>query len=133
MKKLLTCTVIILAFVGTAYAIDWIGTNQSTVGWDAVDPIATGDTITYRVYSKKHPAGQPVVLDDTANLQYTHVFAEEGRYLTGVSAIRIPAGETEEIESTVTWSDSTDVEAVPIPFGLKYFESLSAPKGYGPK
>ena len=60
---------------------------------------------------------------------FTILFTSEGRYLAGVRTIRVPEGETHIYESTITWSNSTEVEAVPNPFGIVYYESPSAPKG----
>ena len=131
--------VFLFVFLSNAYAIEWIPTNQSTVGWDAVtsldgeNPIPEGDSVSYRIYIRKLPHGEQEVQGDTPSLQYTITFTIEGKFFAGVQTVRIPAGETEEALSVITWSDSTDVVAVPTPFGIRYFVNPSSPKGFEPK
>lgn len=127
--------VINLAFTQAADAIEWVGTNQSTIAWNAtVDnesgaPFPPNDAISYKVYIKDFPNGSEVELGQTIDLQYTLLFVKEGRYVAGVRTVRLAEGETVPILSDITWSDSTDVVAVPVPFGIVYYERPSAPKG----
>ena len=137
MKRLVIAICLVLLFAFGANAQNWISTNQSTVSWDATtdlvgNPIPPNDSISYRVYLKKMPNGPEVVVDDTDQLQYTITFGVEGRYIVGVQTVRVPENETEEVLSSITWSDSTDVVAVPNPFGIVYFESPLNPKGFIP-
>lgn len=137
--KIFLVLVILFSFLSSAYAINWSIADQKTVGWDAVttigndEPIPSGDVIKYRVYISKMPSGEEQVVGDTDQLQYTITFTEEGKYIVGVQTVRIPQGETEEILSSINWSNSEDIEAVPVPFGIKFFVNPSAPKGFGPK
>jgi hypothetical protein len=123
------------------YAFDWYGPNQSTIGWDASpglsdgNQVPGGDTISYRVYTRRLPGGADVFVADTTAFQYTLTFSVEGSYLAGVRTVRIPAGENGEVEvlSDIIWSDSLDVVAVPAPFGIRYFVKPFGPSGLGPR
>ena len=138
MKKLLLAIFLVFLISVPAIGQDWINTNQATVAWDAVtqdeggSPIPVNDSISYRVYTKKLPNGAENLVANTQELQYTLTFGVEGRYLAGVQTVRVPDGETQEITSTITWSDSTDVVAVPDPFGIVYYARPSNPKGFTP-
>jgi hypothetical protein len=127
--------VIGLAFARTADALEWVSTNQATIGWDATtlnesgDSFPPNDVIGYKVYTKKVPSDSEIEVGETTNLQYTLLFVEEGKYVAGVRTVRTPEGETIPILSDITWSDSTDVVAVPDPFGFVYYVRPSAPKG----
>ena len=133
---LLALTLIIsMGWVQSTQAIEWVGTNQSTIAWNAVSTnesgggIPSGDTIKYRIYQKTYPNGAEETVGDTESLQFTLTFSKEGRYVVGVQTVRIPQGQTEELVSAITWSDSTDTAAVPDPFGIVYYERPSAPSG----
>ena len=111
--------------------------DQATIAWNAVTTlnngsvIPTGDTVQYEIYlSNDGLTGTSV--GTTSLLQYTLTFTGEGIFFVGVGARRIPAGtvpancndQTCPI-SGITWSNSTDVVAVPVPFG---FINYLAPK-----
>lgn len=141
MKKLLLIVVVVVMAMlcaNAAMAVDWIGTNQATVAWNEVTQnesggaFPAGDTITYRVYTKSLPNGPDTPVGDTAQLQYTLTFSQEGRYVVGVQTVRVPEGQTEELVSTIVWSDSTDTAAVPNPFGIVYYERPSSISGLSP-
>jgi hypothetical protein len=125
-----------------AKAIEWKVTNQSTIAWDAViettegNPFPAGDEILYGVYivEEGKPKADAIKLDETDQLEYTITFASEGRWLTGVETIRIPAASPADRQlSSISWSDSTDVVAVPTPFGFVYFAAPKSVGGLGPK
>jgi len=143
-KKFFTFLIIFLliAFAGTAQAINWTVANQSTLKWDAVTKtssgvdIPAGDTITYEIYIVKEGADKDtaVKVGDTTELLYTITFAEEGRWIAGIKAVRTPAAAPEnKTESTITWSDTTDAAAVPVPFGFIYFEAPANVGGLTPQ
>ena len=139
MKKLLNrlaaAGLILAVSICPAAAVTWLGANQATIAWEAVTtlsdgtPLPAGDALSYRVFTKMLPSAAEVVAGDTTQTQYTLTFSAEGRYVVGIQAIRVPAGTTSEQKSPITWSDSTDVVAVPDPFGIEYFVSPSAIKG----
>ena len=112
--------------------------DQSTIAWDAVttlsngNPIPTGDTVGYKVYLSHDgllPDGNPVEI--TAIQYYTLTFpAGEDVWFAGVSGVRTPQGTTLKIESSITWSNSTDAAAVPGgPFGWRTYLGPGSVKG----
>lgn len=134
MKKVLLGIFVVLFFlfpVMTVFAQTWYPTNQATVAWDAVAPVATGDTIKYQVYTKIGTTGTPAkVGGEITATQLAITFSTEGRYYVGVESIRYPTGETIGTRSTtVSWSHDAAVCAVAGPFGIVYFVSPSAVKG----
>lgn len=117
--------------LSVAYAQTWVTANQGTVAWDAVAPVATGDTIKYQVYTRIGTTGDgaPVGAEITAT-QLAITFTVEGRYFVGVKAIRYPIGETVGIPSAATsWSNDPLVCAAAGPFGFVYFVAPVNPKG----
>lgn len=138
MKKLLTLIVLAITLFTAPAAmgqVEWVTANQVTIGWDAANTTESGgtipatDAISYRVYTKRLPNGEEVVVGETAELTYTITFTVEGRYIAGVKTLRVPEGETVIYESPITWSNSEDPVAVPNPFAFVYYESPSAPAG----
>ncbi|RKY08634.1 MAG: hypothetical protein DRP56_03785 [Planctomycetota bacterium] len=119
---------------------DWHTANQATVGWDAVttlengDPVPPNDTVTYKVYLRDYNTGDETLLTTDGNgiseTQYTITFDNEGLYIAGVSAVRLPEGETDPLESTICWSDMPDcVDSGGGTFGIKFFHVVSTPHG----
>ena len=113
-----------------------IYTNQVTIGWDAVTKLAdgtnipTGDVISYQVYTKKGTAAE-VLVGEINSLQQTVTFTVEGEYLVGVRTKRAITGGA-IVYSTITWSNSTDIAAVPVPFSVGYYIPPAVPKGLKP-
>jgi len=141
-KKLSITLALTLLLTGAALgATSWTVANQSTVGWDTVTklandtPIPAGDTVTYRVYIKKDGvAGDGTQVAETAALQYTITFPDEGRWLVGIQSVRAPeANPTDLQRSIIVWSDNTDPLLVPVPFGFIYYLTPAEPGGFGPK
>jgi len=125
-----------------AGAVTWTVANQSTIAWNEVvqtsegKPFTEGDVIKYGIYivDENKPKAEATKLGETEALEYTITFTEEGRWLIGIEAIRIPvASPTDRQLSAKTWSDSTDVAAVPVPFGFVYFAAPAEVGGLGPK
>jgi len=126
---------------GMANAQDnWHTANQTTVAWEASttllngDPVPAGDTVTYKVYLKNYNTGDETLLTTDGNgiseTQYTITFTAEGLYIVGISAVRLPEGETETMESTICWSDMPDcVDAGGGTFGVKFFQVTATPQG----
>lgn len=125
-----------------AQAIEWTVANQSTIAWDAVTettegkPFPVGDEILYGVYivEEGKPKIDAIKLGETDQIEYTITFTQEGRWLTGVETIRIPAASPADRQvSSKLWSDAIDVVAVPTPFGFVYFAAPKSVGGLGPK
>lgn len=145
MKKsfVFSLTILIcLAMAMAAHAVTWTVANQSTISWNAVtktsqgNDFQEGDTVKYKVYVVDESAvkSSAVELGETDLLEYVITFETEGRWLAGVKSIRTPAASPTDIqESGITWSDVTDVVAVPVPFGFIFFEAPANPGGVGPK
>lgn len=120
MRKILT--VALCLFATTAWAEDaWYRVNQITVAWDAVtemddgqgnlSPIPEGDTVEYQVAIRPSTMGEDaaILVGVTRETQFT-VSVPEGRWYIGAQTVRIPAGQTEQQRSTISWSDrSADV------------------------
>ena len=129
-----------VAMVTGASAIEW-GPNGSTVSWDAAllsdgTPIpSTDDPTLYEVFVKNASgAGSPIFVGDTTALTYVINLNTDGLFYAGVRAVRMFEGgpiviDGTRLESTMTWSNSTDQAAVPVPFGLTSWLNLQAPKG----
>jgi hypothetical protein len=124
------CVMFSVGYAGIVY------TNQVTVGWDAVTKLAdgtnipTGDAVAYQVYTKKG-TGAEALVGEVNSLQQTITFTVEGEYLVGVRTKRtITGGVT--VYSSITWSNSTDVAAVPSPFSVGYYLPPGAPRGFKP-
>ena len=142
LKKLSIAFVLTLLLTTVALgATAWTVANQSTVRWDAVTklandtPIPAGDTVAYRVFTKKDGvAGDGTQVTETAELQYTITFPDEGRWLVGIQSVRAPqANPTDLQRSIVVWSDNADPLLVPVPFGFIYYLTPAEPGGFGPK
>lgn len=128
LKRAYIIAVIAILFCGgIALAQTWYPANQKTIAWDAVTKLSdgvnipAGDTVKYQVWSKRGTDAAVKVGGEITATQLTVTFTAEGRYLIGAQAIRYPAGETIGQSSAITWSDSTDVVAVPVPFGIVYY------------
>lgn len=141
--KACLCAACLAAPAGVG-AVDWTVANQSTIGWDAVTKTATdgvippGDTVKYEIYIVKESSADKnadkIKLGETEALTYTITFNQEGRWLTGIRAARVPEVSPDDIMySQMVWSDSTDVILVPVPFGFIYYEPPASPGGFGPK
>lgn len=134
MKRAWVIAVILLIFVASVGFGAVVYTNQITVGWDAVTKlgdgttIPAGDAIAYQVYTKKGTAAE-VLVGEINSLQQTITFTVEGDYLIGVRTKRTVTGGA-IVYSPITWSNSTDVAAVPVPFSVGYYLPPGAPKGF---
>lgn len=136
MKKFLMVMMVVclLTFASSVSAQTWYPTNQATVAWDAVPPLATGDTIKYQVYTRMGTTGDgtPVGGEITAT-QLAITFSVEGRYYVGVKTIRYPQGETVGTPSAATaWSNIAADCAAAGPFGIVYYLAPITPKGLRP-
>lgn len=141
-RSYIPIALILLFVAANAMAVTWTVANQSTVAWDTVTetsegkPFAEGDLIKYGIYIVEEGADRAtaIKLDETDQIEYTITFENEGRWLVGIEAIRIPAASpTDRQLSAKTWSDAVDVTAVPTPFGFVYFAAPKSVGGFGPK
>ena len=131
MKKLIFILILILGLsIGYSQSVEYADTvGQRTIGWDAVSPIEPTDIITYRVYTDSSMTGI-VAVDDTDLLQYTIVFALEGEYILGVSAIReaVFPSFSEFKESDINWSNVDEpTGSTPNPFVLRWVKDIQSP------
>ena len=131
MKRLLLAIVLVLMLPVLATAQTWHTANQATIAWNAVAPIATGDTIKYQLYTRTDTtsAGTAVGTEVTGT-QSLVTFNTEGRYYIGVEVIRYPQGETVGIKSaTKGWSNIAADCAAAGPFGIVFYVAPPAPAG----
>jgi hypothetical protein len=134
MKKAWVIAFILLIAVVSVGFGAVVYTNQITIGWDAVTKlgdgtnIPVGDLVSYQVYTKKGTATE-VLVGEVTSLQQTITFTVEGDYLIGVRAKRTVTGGA-IVYSPITWSNSTDIAAVPVPFSVGYYLPPGAPKGF---
>lgn len=123
MKKFIVTLLMTALFLGNtlAFAIDWHTADQITIMWNANAQVVAPDVLTYGVYKRMLPSGQPVFVEETDTLTSTITFDVEGRYTVGVTSIRYVGGaEGERLESSVNWSDENGA-STPNPFGASYF------------
>lgn len=142
LKKRTLITMFLLALsivcVNGADALQWHTANQTTIQWDAVtelsngSPIPAGNEIRYNVYMANAitDAGKEsavlITPEPIIETQYVVTLGVEGKYLVGVSAVRLDNGEIVD-ESAINWSD-TNGEYTPNPFGLRYYIPIPMPK-----
>jgi hypothetical protein len=122
---------VILIFAAPCFAQTWHTANQVTLAWDAVAPIAAGDTIKYQVYVKfQQTTAQPAAVGgEIEATQQTVSFGAEGRYYLCVDAVRYPQGETQGFRSELSCSHDAGATAAGVPFGAKYFQNPGKPGG----
>lgn len=108
--------------------------DEGFVAWDAVTHLVSGEVIPvtddptlYRVQRKHRVTGAIENMGETNELQFPAAINAEGFFYIGVYCVRMfdgapitvmVDGVEQELKSTTTWSNSTDTEAVHIPFGL---------------
>jgi len=108
----------------------WQTANQVTLAWDAVSPIASGDTIRYQAYVKPAAGGGLVSSGpETAETQAVISFSSEGRYYLCVQALRYPQGETSPLRSEVACSDDPAAVHGGQTFGAVYYVAPQPPSG----
>jgi hypothetical protein len=143
MKKCMTVIVamiIVLVLQGFAYADFWYPANQSTLGWDheAAVTLPDGTVVTipqqelsyqvFRTLATAPDKDQPEFLGPTPEKTFLVRFAEEGRYLLGVRAVRTIEGVEKPVVSTISWSDDP-AQTHDSPFGVEFFVPPAAPVG----
>lgn len=124
--------------------LSWQPANQATVSWDAVtktedgEGIPPGDIVRYTLHIVRDGDDftNAVEVGETDRLEYVITFEEEGRWLVGVNSYRIPSDTSadpneDNLKSTITWSNSIDIIAVPVPFGVVYFALPASVAGFG--
>lgn len=145
-KKGLLALAMVFLLAGASWAISWHTANQKVIGWDAYENVDgnAGDSISYKVYLKNNDTLAETFVAETFENSMLLTFVTEGRYLAGVRNVRKvdinldgtydendvdENGDPVILESTITWSDSDDMVAVPIPFGLRFFVGPKGTKG----
>ena len=131
MKKIIFLVgIVLLLLSGVCFAQDvqWNVANQSTIGWQPVttldtgDPLPEGSSISYEVFLIKENDSRDNLLPvaTEASLQHTFTFTEEGKYLAGIRAVRIINESGFTVPGDISWSD--DVLVVEeAPFGFAYY------------
>lgn len=130
---ILTLGVLLTWAPGSAQAIDWTTTNQVTLGWTKVSKLASGgaipasDVISYEVWIVTEAGDKnldKVFIESTGETQILLTFVQEGRYFTGVNAVRTKP-DSSVSSSTISWSDNPEVVLSGIAFGIVYLEAPS--------
>ena len=135
MKKIYLIFMILLLvglMFSLAYGQDFVDANQITIEWDPVAPIDPADVIAYQVFLSPYPFvgdRQDVntpweEIEVTLAVQSTLTFTTEGEYVAGVRTIRSVEGGPTIKYSDMIWSD---IDGVPNPFVLRYYESPDSP------
>ena len=134
MKTFLTFVMILVIGVWSVSAVDWKTLNQATIEWDAVTtliddtPFPAEHTIKYRVYLAAPDKTGVTVVSDTTDTSFTLTFSAEGKYVVGVSAVRLDENGAEVEESEINWSDVNGA-ATPNPFGFIHYIKPAMPTG----
>jgi len=126
MKKLILTLLAIVSMFSPVLALDWHTANQATVAWDPSEKIVDTDVITYVLYFKIVGTEVPILAGETADLNFTFTFTNEGKYYLGVSAKRLVI-DGEIVESEINWSD-VNGESTPSPFGVRFYVKPEQPK-----
>ena len=132
MKKLILLIILLFVLsVGYTQDIEYADiVGQKTVTWNPVAPIEPTDIISYQLWTDSE-AG--IILDgETDLLVYTFTFIAEGERILGVSTKREVVFPTfsETVYSDINWSNvDNPVGATPIPFVLRFIESIQLPEG----
>ena len=126
MKKLILTLLAIVSMFSPVLALDWHTANQATVAWDPSEKIVDTDVITYVLYFKIAGTEVPILAGETADLNFTFTFTNEGKYYLGVSAKRLVI-DGEIVESEINWSD-VNGESTPSPFGVRFYVKPEQPK-----
>ena len=126
MKKIILTLLAIVFMFSPVLALDWHTANQVTVAWDPSEKIVDTDVITYVLYFKIVGTEVPILVGETADLNFTFTFIDEGKYYLGVSAKRLVI-DGEVVESEINWSD-VNGESTPNPFGVKFYARPEQPK-----
>jgi len=141
MRKLtISIILLILLFAGILYASTasiWYVGGDRVVTWDATTtladggPIPLGDIITYNVYyiTRYQPGSAATLMGNTANTLYPLSWIAENEYYIGVATVRLPDGESETIESSISWSVNPGMCLNQVTFGIRYYLSGRQPSG----
>lgn len=122
--KILLIGVLILGFAMSASA-QWKNGNSITVAWDAAT-----DATSYKIYAKPEAGGaETFMIKVDGATQGTATFVTEGRWLIGVSSVKLVGG-TEVESTTKCWSNDNTCTFQGVAFGLSYFVPPQAPKGF---
>ena len=108
-----------------------------TLGWDAVTQLADNDplppateaTLSYNVSVKSFKTGAIIAIGSgitTTSLEI--VLPQRGKYIAGVSAQLLYAGETVPIVSAISWSEDPTVCLDGKTFGLQFQTGAKGPK-----
>jgi len=141
MKKLTISILLpILLFAGILYASTasiWYAGGDQTFAWEAATtlanggPIPLGDTITYNVYyvTRYQPGSGATLMGNTANTEYVVSWIAENEYYLGVATVRLPDGESETVESDISWSVNPGMCRSQVTFGIRFYLSGAQPSG----
>ena len=119
--------VLLLSLLSVSIAQEVQYTNQITIAWDPVtqltdgSPIPAGDVITYEIFKADELIGE------TAELQYTVTFDQEGEYKVGVRTKRQVASTGDIVYSEINYSDQNG-ESTPNPFVVRFIKPVQMAK-----
>jgi hypothetical protein len=108
-----------------------------TVAWDAVTQLTDGDplpdpadaVLSYNIYAKNFNTQTVIpIASGISGLEQEIVLPKRARYLAGVEANLLYAGETVPIKSAISWSQDAAVCQGGQTFGMKF---QTGPKGAG--
>ena len=99
-------------------------TNALPVAWDPVT-VPSG-TVSYKLYTKPATGGTETLHSTVTGTTATITFAQEGRYLLGVQAVRTVPN-VAPMESTISWSDNPAVVQGGVTFGAQYYVPPAPP------
>ena len=128
-----------MAWVTVAKAmagIEWHLTDKSFTCDEVTQDIdgntfVDGVAILYKVYVRNAVTGVESFVYETTDIVFNvSTYNLSGFNYPGVSAMAMFEGDViNGTEGAITWSDSTDSVAVPVPFGLVVWQKLQSPKG----
>lgn len=120
-------TAVILLLALPALAVDtWKPCNQLTISWGPVRTLSDGSalpegqTIAYKLYARADGDAPAVALSTVTAPPATITFSTEGKYILGVSTVRM-AGQEVLSESVIVWSDDPAACADSKTFGAQYY------------
>lgn len=124
-KQILSIISILLFIPGFVFAIDWHVADQGTFKWLSVTTMDNGEKlpndaiIKYQVYLKNLNTGEMSFINETEELQATVTFPNEGKYITGIKAIRYLNENIVNESKDISWGD--DPRYSPVPFGFTFY------------
>ena len=125
MKKIFLAVLFVCLFAGISFAQTWHTADSVTIAWDAVT-VPSG-TVTYKTYIQPYPSGVATNVGEVSTTNAVITFQNEGRYILGVSTVRVI--DKEVLESEIAWSNVVESCLNGDTFAVKYFIKPNKPTG----